>query len=77
MQYVDLVIFNGAFNDRYENNSKCIYFSIKYTVINVIIEEIDWINVAACLLSYKPFISYATPLNRYSDIIIFQEREGV
>ena len=41
MQYMDLVIINGAFNDRYDNNSTCIYFGIQYNVINVLIEVSD------------------------------------
>ena len=74
---MDMVIVKGALNDRYGNNSTCIAFNIQDTVINDIIELIDWIILATFLLSGKSIISYATLLNRYIDINIFQERERV
>ena len=77
MQYVDLVIFNGASNDKYNNNAKFICVSIKDAVINAIIKESDWRKRPTFLINGKPLISSATLLNRYSDIIIFQEREKV
>ena len=77
MQYMDLVIFKGAFNASYGNNATCIDFSIQDTVINTFIERSGWSIHATFLISGKPLISSATLLKRYSDIIIFQERERV
>ena len=76
MKYFDLVIVNGAFNDRYDNNAKRIDFSIKNTVINTSIEESSQINHATFLISGKSLISSSTLLNRYSDIIIFKKERG-
>ena len=38
MQYIDLVILKGAFNERYEKNATCIDFIIQDTVMNATIE---------------------------------------
>ena len=73
---MDLVIINGDFNDKEDNNDKCIEFSIQYTVINTNIEGRYLIIRATFLLSSKPLISCDTLLNRCSCIIIFQESEG-
>ena len=51
MLYMDLVIFKGAFNNRYGNNATCIYFIIQDTVSLSIIEVIDWSIIATNLLS--------------------------
>ena len=56
MQYMDLVIVNGNFNDRYDNNATCIKFIIQDTVINDIIEGIYRRVCATCLLSGKPLM---------------------
>ena len=74
---MDLVIVTGAFNDMYFNNDTCLVFSIQDTVINTIIEVSDWSILATYFLSGKTLISYATLLNSYIDILIFQERDRV
>ena len=73
VQYIDLVIFKGAVNDSYGNNSTCVNFGIQDTVINAIIEVMYWSISVTYLLGSKTIISSATRLYRYSDIIIFQE----
>ena len=72
MKYLDLFIVNCAFNDSYENGATFIDFIIQDTVINSIIEGINWSICATFLLSIKPIILSATLLNRYSYDIIFQ-----
>ena len=51
MLYMDMVIFKGAFIYTYRNNSTHIVFSIQDTVINVIIDLIDWRIIATFSLS--------------------------
>ena len=51
MQYMDIFIVKGDFNDRYENNYTWIYFNIQGTVINAIIEESYWSILANFYLS--------------------------
>ena len=46
---MDIVIFDGSFNDRYRNNSTYIAFTIQDNLIHI--EENDWNVRAACLLS--------------------------
>ena len=77
MQYMDLVIVKGAFNDSYGNNSTCIDFKIQDSFINDIIERSDWSICETFLIGGKPLVSSATILNRYSDIITFQEKDRV
>ena len=72
-----LVIAKGTFNDSYENNATWIELSIQDTFINATIEGSGWSTRENVLLSNKPLKSSDTLLNRYSDIIIFQERERV
>ena len=45
-----MVIVKSAFNARYGNgnNVTCIAFSIRDTVINAIIEVIDWSIIVTC-----------------------------
>ena len=75
MQYMDLVIVKGDFNDRYDNNATWVGLIIQDTIINDVIEGRDWSLCETCLLSSKPLVYSDTFLDSYSDIIIFQERE--
>ena len=43
-----IIIVKSSFNDIYNNNSKCISFIIKGTVINI--ENINWIICATFIL---------------------------
>ena len=70
-----IVIIKGALNGRYINSATWIDFKIQDTIINV--EESDWIIRTDPLLDRLPPRSSHTILKRYSDIIIFKERESV
>ena len=61
---MDMVIIEVSSNDRYGNNSACLDISIQDTVINTMIEVSDLSILATC---------YTNLLNRYIDILIFQE----
>ena len=74
---MDMVILKGDFNSRYVNNTTCFPFSIQYTVINAIIEVIDWSILENFVLNGKTLLSSPTLLNTYIDIIICQERGKV
>ena len=70
---MNIVNVKGDFNDRYINSVTCIDLSIKRTFLNV--EESAWIIRATCILSSEPLGSSDTLFNRWTYIIIFQERD--
>ena len=71
---MDMVIVKGDFNDRYGSNATWIAFSIQDTVINAIIEVIDWRIIA----TFSPAVNhpYHLPPFLTGTVILFHPRKG-